>query len=280
MQTMQDTSERKKQAGLGVAAAVVALVLVGALVWWQRETVAEWLGIADDAQSSGPEVGVNLSEVSDHPQALYGRQVVVSADVEEVTGANAMIVGSGEVVVGDQVLVVSNSPLGNPSGAVQIRGEVRRFERNTVIEEFGVEAGDLDYDGSSMIVASQVTAAPPPTVPGDTEDAGPSAGRDEAVSINDIVNGVDDLAGREVTVSGEIERILSPQAIRFGDAMLLAVGPMDEEPFIEAMAEITGVVETFDLEQAEETLGIDLDDSLRDFEGEPVVLVHDLNVVR
>lgn len=284
MQTSDDTGRRSSGTTKGAVIAlaiVLALVVAGALVWWRWETVAEWLGISDDAQSTGPEVGVNLSEVSDHPDPLYGRRVVVSGSVDQVAGPNAILIGSDEFVVGDEVLVVSRSPFGDLPGSVQVTGEVRRYQRDRLAQDLGIELSDeLSYGGKAVIVASSVTAAPPPTIPGDTERADPSAGQDDATSIDDITDGVDDLAGQEVTVSGEIERILGPQAIRFGDAMLLAVGPLDEEPFIEAMAEVTGVVARFDLEQAEQTLGIDLDDDLSQFEGEPVILVHDLNVVR
>ncbi len=118
---------------------------------------------------------------------------------------------------------------------------------------------------------------------GDKEFAAGSAGYDRGVTTDDVVHDPAAYLGQTVTVSDEVEEhLLTPHAFLLGDRGLLAVSAQPHsELFVEATAYVTGEVRRFHLHQVEQDLGIDLDDGLlRPHEGEPVIVVHSLSLVR
>lgn len=172
------------------------------------ETVLSWVGLGDDAQSAGDESGVNLSEVSDNPDAMYGHTVTVSGRVQEIVAPHAVTIGNDQILVGDTVLVVSVEDLPALLGAevgdepddiaLQVTGVVRQFDRATIEAEAGVDMDDkalADYDGKSMLVAQKIEANPPNLGPGDTEQQGPSAGFEVNADISDVIEDTESFLG-------------------------------------------------------------------------------------
>jgi hypothetical protein len=80
-----------------LVAAAAFLLLVWPGYGWFLETT----DLADDAQSEGAEFGVDLSEVSDHPDGMYGLMVTISGGILDVTGPHAVVIGTDTLLVGD-----------------------------------------------------------------------------------------------------------------------------------------------------------------------------------
>ncbi len=122
----------------------------------------------------------------------------------------------------------------------------------------------------------------------DVESEGPAAG----VTLTDIVESPDDFFGKSVTVSGEVNELVGPQAFTIGGEdflgtdELLIVGAQQLPNIIEGVPEgepaeigeddivqVTGTVREFVITDIEEEIGADLDDALfEEFEGQPVVV--------
>ena len=280
-----------------IAGAVTLIIVALALIWLVAgtETVLSWVGLGDDAQSEGADSGVNLSEVSDNPEAMYGQTVTVSGGVQEIVAPHAVTIGNDQILVGDSVLVVSAEDLpalletqvgDEPDDmALQVTGIVRQFDLPAAEEETGVDLDDealADHDGKSVIVAQEIEVNPPELGPGDTEQQGPSAGFEVNVDISAIVDDTETYVGETVTVSGEVERVITPNAFLFGDAMILAISAEGRDDlFVEPTAYIRGTVQVFDRLEIEELLGLDLDDEqFAEYEGEPVIIVEALELIK
>ncbi len=85
-----------------------------------------------------------------------------------------------------------------------------------------------------------------------------------------------------MTLSGEIEEILTPHAFILSDHILLVVKAKGLRYAVEeATAYVTGPVRRFSLRAIETELGVDLEDGVfATFEGKPVVIAESLRVVR
>ncbi|WP_432484664.1 hypothetical protein [Kineococcus esterisolvens] len=99
---------------------------------------------------------------------------------------------------------------------------------------------------------------------------------------------VDTYVGQEVTVSAEIDRVVSPQAFVIAGTADTTVDPMlvvgaSEVPGLTegAVVEVTGTVnEAFDLPQVEEDTGVNLQDDLfNDYDAEPYITATSVTVV-
>lgn len=282
---------------VALAIVLVAGMSIGYLAW-----PSVWItsnALMDFDQSSGPEVGVNLSEVVNHPEAMWGERVVVSAEVHDVLGEHAAIIGNDADLVGDTLLILGNDELASTmlvrsgdglseGNVVQVSGTVQRYDPDRLASDLGVSLDDArqhGYDGRSVIVVDAIDPdIPAAAKDGDPEfSSGTTAGYDYGVTIDDIVNAPDAHVGLEVTVSGEIEEtILTPHVFVLDDQGLLAISAeAHPELFVEATAYTTGTVGIFQLAEVERETGLDLDDTtLSSFNGQPYILVESVTLVR
>ncbi len=88
--------------------------------------------------------------------------------------------------------------------------------------------------------------------------------------------------GRTVTVSGEVERHLSPHALLLSDDKLLVVSAgFDPAMMEEATAFVTGTVRIFHRTAVEQELGVRLAArQFEQYEGQPVLVARSIRVVR
>lgn len=249
-----------------VVLAAIALV-AGGYSW-----VLSVLGISDDAESAGPDRGIVLSEVSQNPDAMWDRQVVISARVERLFSPHAMIVGNDEAFVGDEVLVVSETSLQELAGdelvegaTIGVRGVVTRADQAALEQRVGAEIGDAtaSYDGEAVLVIDRVVLEPDQTelleLPGDTEAKKLSAGFEVDATITEILDNTEEHLGEKVTVSGEVERVYDQHAFLVGDDKVLVIRATTEpEVFVEPTAYVSGTVRRLDRPELEEELGITL----------------------
>jgi hypothetical protein len=251
-------------------------------------------------QSAGPDIGVNLTEVAQHPETMWGETVTVSAAIDQLVSPHAMVIGNHTPIRGNTVLVLAAQLLATevlvvepeqaelqPGRVVQVRGVVRPFERETLERALGIDLAAVSqagYGGSSVLVAEAIDLdVPIAAQAGDKELAGTSDGYDLGVTIEDVVRDPERYLGQRVTVSGEVEEhLLTPHAFLLDDYGLLAVSAAPRpELIVEATAYVEGEVRLFDVAQLESELGIDLDDALlAPYAGKPVIIVEQLVLVK
>lgn len=198
-----------------VGIAADAVLLVG-LAWWLFPSIwAVGVAVVDIDQSAGPDIGVVLSEVANNPKVMWGRTVTISAEVDEIYGPNAMLIGNDALFVGDKVLIVGATPLDglvtDPPGGpirdddvVRVTGVVERFDVAALETRLGVDLAvpPDGYDGTSVLVATSVELDPPEHAgSGDKEFPTGSSGYEIGVTVNDIVARPDDHAG-DIVVRG------------------------------------------------------------------------------
>lgn len=281
-----------------VAAIAVAIIFAAWLafalfpsLWAVQGAVFDW------DQSAGPDRGVNLAEVANHPEAMWEREVTISATVERVFGLQAMLIGHNSVFIDEDMLILApvdlNSLLdGTEREAIQagdiarVSGVVQRFEPEKLAMELSVDSGDpafSEYNGTSVLVAGSVQLDPPAAVgPGDKEFPNSTDGYDIGITAFDLTDDPDGFLGEPVTVTGEIERVFSsPHAFFLSDHKLLVISAEPRSDlFVEATAYVTGAVRLFDLTEIEEELGINLDnDMLAGYQGELVVVASIIEVI-
>ena len=272
----------------GCVLALAAVVVVTGRYDWLLSV----FGISDDAESAGADRGIVLSEVSQNPDAMWNREVVISADVERVFSPHAMVIGNDEAFVGDEVLVVSASPLHELAGerleeglVVGVRGVVSKADPAQLEQQVGAQLDEATsaYEGRAVLVVDRVVVDPDDSdlmaLPGDTEARKRSAGFDVDTLISEVINNTERYLGERVTVSGEVELVYDQHAFLVGDAKVLVVRSATEpEMFIEPTVYVTGTVRRLDRGALERELGITLPDDLggRD----EVIVADDVALVR
>jgi hypothetical protein len=147
-----------------------------------------------------------------------------------------------------------------------------------------VAVGDLDQSAGPAVDVNrtEVTRHPEAATDGDQEFPAGSGGPEHSVTVDDVLDRPGQYLGQVVSVSAEVEEgLLTPRAFILGDRGLLAVSAEPRpELFAEATAHVTGEVRRFGIEELEQELGIDLDDAqLRPHVGEPVIIVHVVEIV-
>ena len=283
---------RRVWAAGGIVGEMVVLVLL--TVWVFPDVWRVSQAVIDEDQSAGPELGVTLSELVDHPEPMWGATVTVSALVAELIDPRTMLIGNDDPIVGDKALVVGSvelSRLLDQPGApiaegdvARVTGVVRRFDIPSLEADLGVDlddAGLAGYGRSSVLVAGSVRLDPPPAVGAGDPEYGGSAGPEIGVTVRDIHDHPERYVGRRVTVSGEVEGTYGPHAAWVRDVGVLVVR-REARPawFDEASALVTGEVRRFDRRVLAAELGVPLDDPrLAALGGGPVIVASSVEVI-
>ena len=143
-------------------------------------------------------------------------------------------------------------------------------------------------EGAAEEPAAQEEAAA--ATGGEAESAGPAAG----VVISDVTDNAQEYFGTTVTVSGEVNDLLTPNAFTIGGEdflgtdELLIVGAQQLPNIVEGVegevevgqddiVQVTGEVHEFNVTEIEDEVGYALDDGVfGEFEGEPVVVAKEV----
>ena len=155
-----------------------------------------------------------------------------------------------------------------------------------------VIAGTLALSPLAMTACGDDTAGPEEGASvGDIQEedadvADETADGYDGVYDTDFYDGVDSYVGEEVTVSAEVNEILTPESFTIAGTdessveSLLIVGATGSDS-LEAgnPVQVTGTVEeAFDLATVEDDLGVDLDDALyEDYDAEPYIMASDVS---
>ncbi len=156
--------------------------------------------------------------------------------------------------------------------------------------EQGQQAEGQQAEQGQQEEGQQEGAGAEETVPtGEEEESG---GQAIGVSIADVTDNPSEFYGRQITLSGLVTEVVSPNAVAIGgdefvggDEVLI-VGAQQLQQIVEGIPEgepfeiqqqdlvqATGTLREFNLTEVEEQVGYDLDDNaFAEFEGEPVLV--------
>jgi len=232
----------QKRRGNGGMIALLALLLIGVLIWALIAT------FAGGEESAGPEAGITLSELSDDPEGLYGSQVVVSGEVSDIVGgdAEAIVPGSGAATgfvlgEGDQSALVVGSGIPQLAAlraeediadgdVVQVSGTVREYDLAALEEDLGVDLADDAFDAFDerpVIVARGVNLVP---------TTARQQGEQLALTADELTDSPQEYLTQRMTVRDftvdESADVISPRAITLSEDVLVvgASGPTNVAP--------------------------------------------------
>lgn len=149
---------RSMTAGLFIPGVLVLLLVFGLAA----------IALFDREGAVSPRTGVTVDDIADRPRDFYGRTVRTTGEVDRVLGRRAFTLGEP----GGQVLVLTaRLPEGivRPVGrwpddrTVHVAGTVRRFEREALERELGVELGGdafADWTGRPAIIPRSIDLTP------------------------------------------------------------------------------------------------------------------------
>ncbi|HSH79007.1 MAG TPA: hypothetical protein VLA19_10805 [Herpetosiphonaceae bacterium] len=206
----------------------------------------------------------------------------------------------------DQVLVLSATeayPVAITADAgVVVEGTVRKFDRDALEKELGVELDEnvfSPFEGRMAIVATTVVenmSASTTATPGVEETTTAVAmGADPAtegnVTVAEIAGNLDAFDGREVTVFEEVEEVIGKNAFTLDEDAALE-GGIDSDVLVIVddnegtavddgdLMKVTGTVRRFDMAEVEKAAGFDLDDSqYTDWAGRPAIVAQEIEAI-
>ena len=294
-----------------------------------REVIAEDDAVGP-AAGARPGVGtgaatVGVNDILADPNRYYGRNtpLTFTAAVERALGPRSFLVRGP----GNRLLPIVMPWDGGPIDAnrlvgqqVRVTGTLNQFNLAAFEERVGLDLDDrvwAPYAGQPALIASAVGPIGSPVGAGAASGAvaAPAVGADvyrilgiapgaapvTNVTVDDITDDPAAYAGQYVSVTGEIEEVISGRSFTIEDSDLLfdealrvigavefpglgplvggvGVGPGVGTGFaLGDEIRVNGVVRTFNLVAFERDFGVDLDDNLyRDWEGQAVLIATEL----
>lgn len=281
---------------VGALALMLAAVLLSACGGEEQQGAAggeETVATGEEEESAGQAIGVSVADVTDNPDELYGKDMTLSGLVTEVVGPNAVAIGGGEFVGGEQVLIVGAQKLpqiveGLPEGEpfevqqqdlVQASGALREFNLAEVEDEIGYDLDDnlfSDFEGEPALVADSFVLSPQQGAGGTTTEQGIDVG------LPIIIDEPEEFYGQKVTVDGAIARVINPnvfviveeQAAQDEGLYDADVGGLAEQGVLVATSggtgpnltermtvQVTGTLQQFDAAAFEQELGVGFDEN-------------------
>ncbi|PRX43699.1 hypothetical protein B0I33_114160 [Prauserella shujinwangii] len=119
-------------------------------------------------ESAGPEQGADVGDVAGDDwfgdNEYVGRQVTLSATVDEVVGPRSFVLGAQDYG-DDSVLVLAqrDAPDVQEGNVVQVTGTVREFDYQNYEADYALGAADLyePYGGEEFLVAQNIDKSVP-----------------------------------------------------------------------------------------------------------------------
>jgi len=245
----------------------------------------------EEAESAGQAIGVSVADVTDNPEEFYGKQITLSGLVTEVVDPNAVAIGGGEFIGGEQVLILGAQQLqqiveGVPEGEpfeiqqqdlVQATGTLREFNIGEVEQEVGYELDDNlfgDWEGQPVLVADSFVLTP--------QQGGTTQAQQQGVNatLPLIIDSPEEFYGQTVTVSGAVAQIIDPNTFVIVDQQAAEdeglygadAGALAEQGVLVATSngpnlterqtvQVTGTLQPFDAAAFEQELGVQFDEN-------------------
>jgi uncharacterized protein YdeI (BOF family) len=222
-----------------------------------------------------PTGNVTTEEVTDNTAQLIGKTVTVRSEPVRKIGNNTFTISDEEFFGRETILVVnaSGQPLVLPTDdtEVQVTGQVRKFVLADINREYDFLDLEpnlyVDYEGKPAIIAQSIAPAPKP---------------------GEITKNPKQYYGRTLAVTGEVEKILSPNTFTldedqlFGasDLLVLVANPRTAKTPVreDETVAVTGVLRPFVVADLEREYDFNWDEGfVRQLEAEyrqkPVLVV-------
>lgn len=219
------------------------------------------------ASACGDDDATVLEELEDQGTAetFVGQQLSVNGEVGDVISPRAFVIGGDFADLAEEgTLVVGAEDVGVEEGdVVQVTGEVFEVSASDVARE-GVE----EFEGRFAIRARTIDVV-----------------SEEAIEREPRLD--DAAVGDTVTVGGRVDAIVEAYAFRIADPLdpgdgLLVIDPQRTFVSVGGTAEVSGTVQTFQLEEIEAMLGAELDEEAFDQvvdEGDRIVVADSVEFV-
>lgn len=158
-------------------------------------------------RATTPDHNITAQEVADKTQQLIGQKATVRSEVIRQVSPNAFTISDEQFLGSGEILVVNatgESFTFPPQGIeIQITGEVRQFDINTITQEFDLELQPEayeDYANQPVIIAQSLAIAPKP---------------------GEITKNPHLFYYRTVAVEAEIQKVLDPMAFTLEEEQLI-----------------------------------------------------------
>jgi uncharacterized protein YdeI (BOF family) len=184
-------------------------------------------------RATAPEKGATVENVAEETQQYIGKTVTVDGEIARQVSPKAFLIQDKEFLGGEDVLVVSATaaPI-VPHTFAQVTGTVRQVTNITEVEkEYGFDLEpqlEVELKERPIIVAKTVALKP---------------------SLEKITSNPVPFLGRTVTLTGEVERVISPTAFMLdnnevlGEDDLLVVSAKPANNITEdSRVQVTGTV--------------------------------------
>ncbi|MEX2373240.1 MAG: hypothetical protein WD800_05505 [Dehalococcoidia bacterium] len=248
------------------------------------------------------DVGVTVSDVASNPEQYEDERVVVSGVVRDRITDRLITIGDEELLV---LLAAANDV---PEDAVaQVDGTVTRMTATSIEGELGAIPEDhrdrLGSDGGDVFVlrasamllnpfqddddameGSDAAATPTETLEDELDDEG-ALDAPGVLSVGDVTDRIDELEGQQVTIGGALSVNLTEHVSSFAgdvyeadDLLLVSDRTAPGTALGAVQARATGTLVTFNRDDIEQRMGIELDEDLvSDYEGRPTLLADSIH---
>ena len=252
------TTRKRILGALFAAAMVPAVAACTDSAGPEEDVTVEDVAEADPEETEADLEETDGDEASDGDASLIGQTVTVSGEISEISAENAFWISAGGGLFDEGAPILSPTAdfssfdIGDPASLedsdtiIQVTGTVTEFFLVDFEEGWGIDLVDEgleELEGEAVIVAEEVTT----------------------------------LAGEDVTISGEVNELLSTVAFDLRGAGWSVVVLDADQAVLEPgdAVDVTGTVRQLNTVELEEDYGLDLDDDLyAPYEGD-LVLVAD-----
>jgi len=196
-----------------IALALAAIVLPACTNQLETNRPAAPTGETATNAPVSPTGNTTTEEVTDNTAQLIGKTVTIRSEPVKKVGNNTFTVSDEEFFGNETILVVnaSGQPLALPTDdtEVQVTGEVRRFVIADVNRDYNFLNLEpnlyVDYEGKPAIIAQSIAPAPAP---------------------GEITSNPKQYYGRTLAVTGEVEKILSPNTFTLDEDQLFGASDL------------------------------------------------------
>lgn len=241
-----------------------------------------------------------LDEILDDPEAYLGQTVAVEGRVNVVKGNGTFTIASNTLVDANEVLVVgaANEQFDQAVQAgntLRVTGTVRRLTVAEIERELSLDLDpevEAEFSNKPVIVATLIDPmgeAAPTDATAMPEATATSNMGDDQITVADLVANQDQYIGKTVTITEEIDQVISPTLFSVDEDaplqggidndLLVIGGQNDQQLGRDQLVTIVGTVQQFDQAAIEQAAGSQLDANfVQDWTGRIVIMADSIEV--
>lgn len=193
------------------------------------------------------ETSEKIERVKENPTQYYGKDIQATGNIEEVYNPTAFVLESEDPFFGEEILVLSRTPMAlgaanlQADSKVRVSGKVRQLVITELERELGWDFDthiEAEFDSKPVIVAQSIVSAASPELSWTEAEAGEQFGDGLQPAITNIVVIVDavqptDLIGRSFDLDSlEVRAVDTDEAFWVGsdeqNQMLVVLGSVEK----------------------------------------------------